>query len=118
MKMVIEIPDVYAQTEKVLDLQVLMDEKVVYYCSMHGACREQFECQFKTEEQTTCDYYDSELKTCRRSEVPIEGATNEQAFVYVFGIDAWKQMIEFSKLNEQFSEFWTAPYNAESEDKE
>lgn len=47
-----------------------------------------------------------------------EDATNGQVFIHVFGIDAWKQMIEFSNLNEQFREFWNAPYKAERTDKE
>lgn len=41
-----------------------------------------------------------------------EDATNSQAFINVFGVDAWKQMIEFSNLNNQFREFWNAPYKA------
>lgn len=45
-----------------------------------------------------------------------EDVTNSQAFICVFGIDAWKQMIEFSKVNDQFREFWNAPYKAESEE--
>ena len=44
-----------------------------------------------------------------------KGATNGQTFINVFGIDAWKQMIEFSNLNEQFREFWNAPYKADKE---
>ena len=47
--------------------------------------------------------------------IPV-GSTNSQTFIDVFGIDVWKQMIEFSNLNEQFKEFWEAPYK-ESEDK-
>ena len=45
-----------------------------------------------------------------------QNATNSQTFISVFRIDAWKQMIEFSKLNEQFKEFWNAPFKAESEE--
>ena len=44
-----------------------------------------------------------------------QNATNSQTFINVFGIDAWKQMIEFSNLNEQFREFWNAPYKADKE---
>ena len=50
-------------------------------------------------------------------QMPCEDATNGQVFIHIFGIDAWKQMIEFSKVNDQFREFWNAPYKAESEDK-
>lgn len=44
-----------------------------------------------------------------------EDLTNGQMFIHVFGINAWKQMIKFSNLNNQFREFWNAPYKAESE---
>lgn len=42
--------------------------------------------------------------------------TNQQKFIEIFGIDAWQQMIVFSGLAEQFKEYWTSPYKAESEE--
>ena len=45
-----------------------------------------------------------------------DNATNGQVFIHVFSVDAWKQMIEFSNLNDQFREFWNAPYKSESEE--
>ena len=39
-----------------------------------------------------------------------EDATNGQTFIHVFGVDAWKQMIKFSNINDQFREYWNAPY--------
>ena len=37
--------------------------------------------------------------------------TNQEKFVQIFGIDAWRQMIVFSGLAEQFKEYWTSLYN-------
>ena len=44
--------------------------------------------------------------------------TNQEKFIEIFGIDIWQQMIVFSGLAEQFKEYWTSPYKAESEDEE
>lgn len=51
----------------------------------------------------------------RRRWIP-KDLSNGQVFIHVFGIDAWKQMIEFSNLNEQFREYWNAPYKEESKE--
>jgi len=39
-----------------------------------------------------------------------DNATNQEKYIEIFGIDAWKQMIVFSGLADQFKEFWTSPY--------
>lgn len=36
--------------------------------------------------------------------------TNQDKFIETFGIDAWRQMISFSGIAEQFKEFWTSKY--------
>ena len=65
--------------------------------------------------ETTTINYDY-LEDATLTTIP-DNTTNEQVFVHVFGVDAWKQMIEFSNLNDQFREFWNTPYKAGSEDK-
>lgn len=39
--------------------------------------------------------------------------TNQEKFIEIFGIDAWRQMIVFSGLADQFKEYWTSPYKVE-----
>ncbi len=41
--------------------------------------------------------------------------TNQEKFCEVFGLDAWKQMIAFTSVAEQFKEFLTSPYSYEIE---
>lgn len=36
--------------------------------------------------------------------------TNQEKFINVFGVDAWRQIIVASGLADQFKEFWTSPY--------
>ena len=36
--------------------------------------------------------------------------TNQEKFIEVFGIDAWRQIIVFSMAVDEFKTFWTSPY--------
>ena len=42
--------------------------------------------------------------------------TNQERFVQTFGKDVWLQMIVFTGMADQFKEFWTSPYKAESDE--
>lgn len=42
--------------------------------------------------------------------------TNQEKFIQTFGIVAWQAMIVSAGLDELFKEYWTSPYNVESEE--